>query len=200
MGNVSRPSQFQIRYAAVAGLFLFLAACQSPETGGIDGTWSVQPAANARLSLALPDLPSPPRVRRFAGADGQYGEEIVTWRGNASSAPSAGLRLSEAAAGTPLFDPSSPADIVADWDFLADKTPTFTEKTDTENALGPASLWRAGVGTSVCALFLQRVQPRPGWTGNLSGFYCNPRGAPLSLQDAIAAVQSVRLRSPEKTP
>lgn len=200
MVNVSRLPQHQIKYAVFAGIIALATACQAPEPGGIEGTWSVRPAASARPSLALPDLPSPPRVRRFVSADGQYGEETVTWRRNASTEPSAGLRLSEAASGTPLFDPSSPADIVADWDFLAEKTPTFTEKTDTENALGPVSLWRAGIGTSVCAVFRQRIEPRPGWTANLSGFYCNPRGAPLSLQDAIAAAQSVRLRSARETP
>lgn len=200
MVNVSRLSQYLLQAALFAGVFALFAACHPPEPPGTEGTWSVQPASSARLTFALSDLRPPTRVRRFVSADGQFGEEIVTWAADSATEPSAGLRLSEARTGPPFLDSSSPESIVSEWEFLADKTPTFTEKTATENALGPVSLWRASIGTSVCAVFRQRIEPRPDWTGNLSGFYCNPRGAPLSLQDAIAAVQSVRLRSPGETP
>ena len=200
MVNVSRLSQNLVQAALFAGVFALFAACQSPEPVGTEGTWSVQPASSSRLTFALSDLKPPTRVRRFVSADGQFGEEIVSWTANTASEPNAGLRLSEARSGAPLSGPSSAAGIVSEWEFLADKTPTFTEKTAIENTLGPAPLWRAGVGTSVCALFLQNVASRPGWTGNLSGFYCNPPGVPLSLQDAIAAAQSVRLRSARETP
>ena len=169
-----------------------LAACQTPEPAGPAGSWSMLPAGGARLTLALADLPGEGRHARFRSADGRYVEETAQWGGGGTA--SAGLRLSEASPGPPLTDPDGPNAIIQSWTALQDKRPAFTEPGVSQNAQGPASWWRASLGTQVCVLFLQRPGPQQPTAATLSGYYCNPSGTPLSPQAAAAVVESVGLR------
>jgi hypothetical protein len=150
------------------------------------------PADAARLTLSLADLPGDARHARFRSADGRYVEETAQW--GRSGTASAGLRLSEASPGPPLTDPDGPNAIIRSWTALQDKRPAFAEPGTSQNAQGPVSWWRASLGTQVCVLFLQRPAPQQPVAATLSGFYCNPRGTPLSSQAAATVVESIGLR------
>lgn len=124
-------------------------------------------------------------------------EETAQW-GKDPNQPSAGLRLSEASPAPPLSDPRDPADIVSQWTTLQDRRPAYSESGTVENDQGPATWWRAGVGTTVCVLFVQRLpRPTPG-AATLSGYFCNPQGLPMSPDAAVTVVRNVRLRGTPK--
>ena len=180
--------------AGALTLLLALAACQAPPPAGPTGRWSVLPAAEARLTLALRDLSGEPRRAQFRSTDGRYVEEIAEWGGGDFKKPRAGLRLSEASPGPPRTDPKDPNAIIPGWKALQDQLPAYGEPQSGQNRLGPVSWWRANLGTSECVLFLQRLAERPPRAATLSGFYCNPAGTSLSPQGAAAVVQSIGLR------
>jgi hypothetical protein len=169
-----------------------VAACQAPAPAGPAGSWSMLPAGAARLTLSLADLPGEARHARFRSADGRYVEETAQW-GDGGTA-SAGLRLSEASPGPPLTDPDGPVAIIRSWTALLDKRPAFAEAGASQNAQGPVSWWRAGLGTRVCVLFLQRPASQQPIAATLSGYYCNPSGTPLSAQAAATVVERIGLR------
>lgn len=177
-----------------AGLLVLLAACQSPAPVGPDGRWTSPPDAAARLSLPLAELPAAPRRARFISTDGRYMEETAEWRGAAPERPSAGLRLSEATPGPPLSDPRGPESVIAAWRFLQDKRPSVTDHRTARNAFGPVSYWRVGLGTTVCAIFVQRLPPEGRREATLSGYFCNPPGLPLAPTAAAAVIESIGLR------
>jgi hypothetical protein len=180
-------------------LFVVATACQSPPPAGPAGRWSVPTESDARLSLPLDALDGPPRRARFTSDDGRYAEETAQW-GSDPNRSRAGLRLSEASPGPPLTDPREPTAVIAAWTVLQDKRPAFADLQSGENAYGPVSYWRTGLGTSVCVLFVQRLPPRGGAAATLSGYYCNPQGLPLSPQAAATVVRRIGLRAASKTP
>jgi hypothetical protein len=180
---------------ALAAALALLSACQASPPPGPQGSLSVLPAREARLTLAVPDLAGASRHVLFRSVDGRYVEETAHWDGESSDKPRAGLRLSESSNGPPMTDPRDATDIIPSWTPLQDKRPAFAKAESTQNDLGPASWWRAGVGTSVCVLFLQRLQRPAPAAATLSGFYCNPPGLPLSPQAAVTVVRSIGLRS-----
>jgi len=183
-----------------AGIVVFVAACQAPPPPAPDGSWSIPSAAVARLTLSLDGLPGEPRRARFTGADGRYVEETAQWGGGDRNQPSAGLRLSEASPGPPRSDPRDPESILTQWTVLKDMRPAFTELHTAGNAYGPVSWWRVALGTSTCMLFVQRLPARGSAAATLSGFYCNPQGAPLSSQAVMTIIERIGLRATPKTP
>lgn len=188
-----------LRRWALVGALAALSACQAAPSGP-EGSWSALPPDSARLTLALPDLRGDARHVRFRSADGRYVEESAQWGDAGAGEPTAGLRLSEASPGPPLTDPASPEAILPGWTELQDKRPALAEEGSSQNALGPASWWRVGVGTSVCVIFLQRLPPRGTIAATLSGFYCNPSGTPLAPQAAATVVQAIGLRPRPQAP
>lgn len=190
--RISADSSGSLRSILLAAMAA-LSACQAAAPSGPEGSWSILPAGAARLTLNLAGLPGEARHARFRSADGRYVEETAQWGGD-SGAPSAGLRLSEAAPGPPLTDPDGPNAVIRNWTALQDKRPAFTEPGSAQTAFGPVSWWRASLGTSVCVLFLQRLQPKQTAAATLSGYYCNPPGSPLSSDAAVTVIQSIGLR------
>jgi hypothetical protein len=188
-----------LRRWAIVGALVALFACQAAPSGP-EGSWSVLPPDSARLALALPDLRGEARHVRFRSADGRYVEETAQWGDAGAGEPTAGLRLSEASPGPPLTDPAGPEAILPGWTDLQDKRPALAEAGSSQNALGPASWWRVGVGTSVCVVFLQRLAPHDLTAATLSGFYCNPPGTPLAAQAAATVVQAIGLRPCPQAP
>jgi hypothetical protein len=188
-----------LRRWAIVGALVALFACQAAPSGP-EGSWSVLPPDSARLALALPDLRGEARHVRFRSADGRYVEETAHWGDAGAGEPTAGLRLSEASPGPPLTDPAGPEAILPGWTDLQDKRPALAEAGSSQNALGPASWWRVGVGTSVCVVFLQRLASHDLTAATLSGFYCNPPGTPLAAQAAATVVQAIGLRPCPQAP
>jgi hypothetical protein len=188
-----------LRRWAIVGALVALFACQAAPSGP-EGSWSVLPPDSARLALALPDLRGEARHVRFRSADGRYVEETAQWGDAGAGEPTAGLRLSEASPGPPLTDPAGPEAILPGWTDLQDKRPALAEAGSSQNALGPASWWRVGVGTSVCVVFLQRLASPDLTAATLSGFYCNPPGTPLAAQAAATVVQAIGLRPCPQAP
>ncbi len=180
-------------------LAVFISSCQSPAPEGPEGSWSVPAASGARISLSVQELGDAPRRARFTSADGRFLEETAQW-GSSPDEPRAGLRLSEASPGPPLSDPRDPAAIIAQWTVLQDMRPAFSDLHSGENAYGPVTYWRTQLGTSVCMLFVQRLPPRGNVAATVSGFYCNPRGLPLSSQAAATVIARIGLRAASKTP
>jgi hypothetical protein len=188
-----------LRRWAIVGALVALFACQAAPSGP-EGSWSVLPPDSARLALALPDLRGEARHVRFRSADGRYVEETAQWGDAGAGEPTAGLRLSEASPGPPRTDPAGPEAILPGWTDLQDKRPALAEAGSSQNALGPASWWRVGVGTSVCVVFLQRLASHDLTAATLSGFYCNPPGTPLAAQAAATVVQAIGLRPCPQAP
>lgn len=197
MTDLHNNKFFRSRWLIAFCFAIAATACQAPEQVGPEGNWSVLPASESRLSLPIQDLNSAPRNAVFSGADGRHAEETAQWGGDLNQ-PGAGLILSEASPGPPLSDPRGPADIVSQWVALQDRRPAFSEPRMSENEQGPVTWWRAGLGTTVCVLFVQRLSRPAPEAATLSGYFCNPQGLPMSPDAAKTVVENVRLRSAPK--
>lgn len=173
--------------------------CQAPESAGPKGDWAALPASQSRLSLPIQGLKSAPESAVFKSADKRYREEIKQWD-EGPAKPAAGLRLSETPTGPALSDPRDPADVIAGWPVLQDKRPAVSEPHTAENPYGRARWWRVGLGTSVCVVFVQRLERDPPAAATLSGYFCNPEGLPMSPDAAATVVKNVRLRPAPDAP
>lgn len=163
-----------------------------------DGTLAWIRSAEARLVMDLPTLVDGTVTRRrFTSADSRFVEEDAHWTGPGKNPVSAGMLLSEAAAGPPLTDATDPQGPVEHWAVFRERDRSFGELIGSQNVLGPVLWRRSRAGTRTCVAFLQR------WAGSrasdpvstLSGYYCAAPGDTLSPGEAETVVRSLGIQA-----